>query len=138
MCIRDRSQVTSLRYEAKVSANVVTYQAVLSVDNGARLLRPGMTCTATIVSQMRRDVLVVPNAALRFAPPVSQKPFAGKPKEVGVVTESHEKQRVWLLEEGKPEALPVQAGATDGIDTEIVSGELTPGTAVIIDIKDAQ
>ena len=132
------SQVTSLRYEAKVSANVVTYQAVLSVDNGARLLRPGMTCTATIVSELRHDVLVVPNAALRFVPPVSQKPFAGSTKQVGVVTESHEKQRVWLLEEGKPVALPVQAGATDGIDTEIVSGELTPGTAVIIDVKDAK
>ena len=76
------SKVTSLRNEPKTSQNVVTYQGVLSVDNQQRLLRPGMTCTATILADMRKDVLVVPNAALRFAPPVSNAP--GTVKEVGV------------------------------------------------------
>jgi len=132
-----QSRVTSLRNEAKMSQNVVTYQAVLSVDNSLRLLRPGMTCTATIVSKTRHEVLVVPNAALRFAPPSAQGPFAGAQKQVGIETDRREKQRVWLLKEGKPVPVPVQAGATDGIVTEIVNGGLQPGTAVIVDVKDA-
>jgi HlyD family secretion protein len=133
------SKVTSLRSEAKTSQNVVTYQAVLSVDNNVRLLRPGMTCTATIVSETRHDVLVVPNAALRFVPLAAQQgPLAGGQKQVGIETDRPEKQRVWLLQEGKPVALPVRAGATDGIVTEIVRGELRPGMAVIVDVKDAK
>jgi HlyD family secretion protein len=130
------SQVMSVRNEAKVSQNVVTYQAVLSVDNSLRLLRPGMTCTATIVSETHRDVLVVPNAALRFAPKTPQGPFAGNQKQVGSETDHREKQRVWLLSGGKPVPLPVRASATDGVVTEIVSGELQPGVSVIVDVRD--
>ena len=44
---------------------VVTYQAVLSVDNKDMMLRPGMTATASIVTNDRSDVLIVPDAALR-------------------------------------------------------------------------
>jgi HlyD family secretion protein len=62
------SRVASLRNEPKTSQGVVTYQGVLSVDNEPRLLRPGMTCTATILSDLRRDVLVVPNAAPSRSP----------------------------------------------------------------------
>ena len=131
------SRIVSLRNEPKTTQNVVTYQAVLSVDNSLRLLRPGMTCTATIVSETRHDVLVVPNAALRFAPPVAQGPLAGNQKQVGIEMDRREKQRIWLLKGGKPAPLPVQAGATDGTVTEIVSGELQPGVAVIVDVKDS-
>jgi HlyD family secretion protein len=49
--------------------NVVTYEAVLAVDNSDLLLRPGMTATASVVTQHKQGVLLVPNAALRFTPP---------------------------------------------------------------------
>jgi HlyD family secretion protein len=63
------SRVVSLRNVATTEQNVVTYEAVLSVDNSALLLRPGMTATASVVTQRKQGVLLVPNAALRFTPP---------------------------------------------------------------------
>jgi HlyD family secretion protein len=131
------SRVTSLRNEPKTSQNVVTYQGVLSVDNTERLLRPGMTCTATILSDTRKDVLVVPNAALRYAPPILGGPGGGPHKEVGATRDAGKKQRVWVLKAGKPEPIPVRAGATDGAVTEIVSGDVTPGTEVVTDMREA-
>lgn len=129
------AKLYSLRNEPKTTSNVVTYSAVLSVDNAERLLRPGMTCTTTIVAETRRDVLVVPNAALRFAPPVKGGPGADSKKTAGVEGDRREKQRVFVLEGNTPTAVPVRAGATDGIVTEIVSGEIQAGTAVITDVK---
>ncbi|MBX3128016.1 MAG: efflux RND transporter periplasmic adaptor subunit [Polyangiaceae bacterium] len=66
---RFNSKVLSLRYLPKPATSVVTYEAVLSVDNSERLLRPGMTATSTIVVEDKQNVLTVPNAALRFTPP---------------------------------------------------------------------
>jgi HlyD family secretion protein len=63
------SRVEQLRNIAKAAENVVTYEAVLSVDNQDMALRPGMTATAEIVTEEKQAVLLVPNAALRFTPP---------------------------------------------------------------------
>lgn len=63
------SRVVSLRNVATAEQDVVTYEAVLTVDNEELLLRPGMTATAEIVTALQEDVLLVPNAALRFTPP---------------------------------------------------------------------
>ena len=48
----------------------MTYKAVLSVDNSDLALRPGMTATAQITVQEISNALLVPNAALRYSPPV--------------------------------------------------------------------
>lgn len=131
------SRVLSLRNEPKTSQNVVTYQGVLSVDNQERVLRPGMTCTATILADLRKDVLVVPNAALRFAPPTPTGPGAGAAKTVGVQNkDALKKQRVWTVVAGKPEPIFVRAGATDGVVTELPGGEIAVGTEVIVDMKE--
>ena len=63
------SRVVSLRNVATTDQNVVTYEAVLAADNSGLLLRPGMTATASVVTQRKQGVLLVPNAALRFTPP---------------------------------------------------------------------
>jgi HlyD family secretion protein len=63
------SEVLSLRNVPKTDQNVVTYEAVLAVQNEDQALRPGMTGTATIATQRRTGALLVPNAALRFTPP---------------------------------------------------------------------
>jgi HlyD family secretion protein len=133
------AKLYSLRNEPKTTSNVVTYSAVLSVDNAERLLRPGMTCTTTIVAETRPDVLVVPNAALRFAPPVAGGPGADSKKAAGVEGDRREKQRVFVLNGATPTAVPVavpvRVGATDGIVSEIVSGDIQVGTQVITDVK---
>jgi len=62
------AKVTRVAYGSTITDNVVTYLTYLGVDNSDLSLRPGMTATATIVATQRRDVLLVPNASLRYAP----------------------------------------------------------------------
>ncbi len=125
------SSVQSLGNDPKTTSNVVTYQGLLLVDNAERLLRPGMTCNATIVAETRKDVLVVPNAALRFTPPTTGPPTQEKKATVG-----EPKKRVWVLSGKTPVAVEVKTGVSDGLVTEIVSGDLKPGTEVLVDVKE--
>jgi HlyD family secretion protein len=131
------SHVVTLYNESKTTQNVVTYQGVLAVDNTERLLRPGMTCTATIVSQTRVNVWVVPNAALRFSPA----PKVAAPKKVGVENEKKQ-QRVFVLRANKPIEVLVVAGATDGVITEVTATNpkepnFGADAMVIVDTQDA-
>ena len=63
------AKIAQVRYSPETVEGVVTYTAVLSVDNADLLLRPGMTATADITVETVDDALLVPNAALRWAPP---------------------------------------------------------------------
>lgn len=62
------AKVTRVDYGSTKTDNVVTYLARLNVTNDDMTLRPGMTASASIRSNERNDVLLVPNAALRFTP----------------------------------------------------------------------
>jgi len=61
-------KVSQVRYSATVQQNVVTYTAIVDVNNPELKLRPGMTATASILTGQARNVLRVPNTALRFQP----------------------------------------------------------------------
>jgi HlyD family secretion protein len=65
---RFRGKVRQIRNAAQNVQNVVTYDAVIDVDNSDLKLRPGMTANVTFVVANRDDVVRVPNAALRFRP----------------------------------------------------------------------
>jgi HlyD family secretion protein len=125
------STVVSLQMEPKVSQNVVTYQAVLTAENPELALFPGMTCTATIQAEVKKGVLVVPNAALRFTPSA---PASGLAREGGNLSDG--KHRVWILKDNKPEPIEVKLGATDGRNTEILEGPLQEGMQVLTDAKE--
>lgn len=60
--------ITRVGFGSTITENVVTYLTYLDVDNSDLSLRPGMTATSTIVATRRKDVLLVPNMALRFTP----------------------------------------------------------------------
>src|SRR5688572_29424607 len=62
--------VKQVRYNPTTNQNVVTYVTVVEVDNADLKLRPGMTANASIVIGEKQNVLKVPNAALRFRPPL--------------------------------------------------------------------
>lgn len=66
---RFRGKISQIRNAATTVSNVVTYDAVIDVDNPDLKLRPGMTATTTIVYASKSDVLALPNTALRFKPP---------------------------------------------------------------------
>jgi HlyD family secretion protein len=152
---RDRefpAEVTAVRVAPVTINNVVTYTAVLSLDNADMLLRPGMTATAEIVVKHLEDALLVPNAALRFAPPAAEEtgtsgggllrmlmPRPPSSMEVAKVEETTDGGRtVYVLKDGAPQKVVVHVGATDGAFTEVLDGALQPGAAVITDSKTAE
>ncbi len=60
--------VRQVRYSPITQQNVVSYSAIIDVDNSSLKLLPGMTATCSIIVGEARNVLKVPNAALRFTP----------------------------------------------------------------------
>lgn len=141
------SKVLALRYEPKTENNVVSYEAVLSVDNADLSLRPGMTASATIVSEKKTDVLLVPNLALRFAPATSMMGGRGGPpglsfggpSPAGSAKAPEVKgPKLWKLGPGnQPVSMPVKTGATDGEFTEITEG-VEVGARVITDVAETK
>lgn len=129
-----------------ITDNVVTYKTVLRVENPDLALRPGMTATASIITNRREDVLLVPNDALRFTPPARAPQQAKRslldkliprPPHTPVMKRTWDPSRpqVWLLTDTGPEALEVKTGVSDGRHTEILGDNLKPGTKVITDFQ---
>jgi HlyD family secretion protein len=142
------AEVRDIRFGSEVVQGVVTYKAVLTIDNSELLVRPGMTATAEVVIQEVKDALSVPNAALRFSPPSTSQQGGGFLKRLlpsapafrppSKQEETGRNRTVWVLRDGTPVAVPVVVGATDGRRTEIVKGEITPGQAIIINATTAK
>jgi HlyD family secretion protein len=63
-----RGTISQIRLNATVNQNVVTYPVIIMVDNPDLALRPNMTANVTIDVATVRDVLRIPNGALRFRP----------------------------------------------------------------------
>jgi HlyD family secretion protein len=137
------AQIRDIRYGSETVQGVVTYKAVLAIDNSELMIRPGMTATAQIVVQEVADALLVPNAALRFAPPSAEAqrpgllqrlfPMFPSRRPASKQEDTGRSQRVWALRDGQPVAVPVVVGATDGRRTEILSGQISPMQPIIVD-----
>ena len=128
------AELVTLYNSAKTTNGVVTFPGSLLVDNRSLLLRPGLTATAEIKVAEVKNVLLVPNAALRFTPPpaaLDNKPAPppAKPQEGKALG------RVWTLVSNKPEHRDLVLGRTDGVSTQILSGKLAVGDTVLTDIK---
>ena len=61
-------KVEQIRLAPVSLANVVTYTVVIGADNPMGRLLPGMTANVEIVTGEHKDVVTVPNEALRFQP----------------------------------------------------------------------
>jgi HlyD family secretion protein len=142
--------ITQLRYNSTTSNNVVTYLAVISVDNSELLLRPGMTATASITVLALKSALLVPNHALRFTPTAAPEAGGGFFSKLAPVPDSGTQKesdapaalnnpRVWIVRNGSPSPIPLVLGATDGKFTQVKSGNVTPGMELIIEtLKEAK
>jgi HlyD family secretion protein len=125
------------------ASNVVSYLATLTVTNTDLSLRPGMTATATIQSDATQDTLIIPNAALRFTPPVSgptqRQGFTIRPpnaSQSAVVQERSigegSQQRVFVLEADQSlREVTVVTGPSDGRYTAVTADALAAGARVI-------
>lgn len=110
------AQVAKVEPAPLAVGNVVTYEAELEVDNADGVLLPGMTATAAIVADVHERELIVPSAALRFAPDDAEPTTAA---------------RVWVL---RGEALvPVEVVRLGGDGEEVAVGSdaLSPGDLVV-------
>ena len=129
------ADVLSVYLYPTVEANVVTYTTVLSVDNAERLLQPGMTATAIIITGLRKQALRVPNIAFRFTPPATDDKDAAlfrAPGSPGRGSSDTASNSIWLLRDGEPQRMLVRTGHTDGQYTEILSDELSVGDKILI------
>lgn len=138
---------TSSSTTSSTSNQVVSYAATLSVANPEQRLRPGMTATAEIVTLQKSNVLLVPNAALRFTPAdagaqqagggmagalVPRRGRRGQGAEKSATIGRGARQTIYVKgADGQPQAVQVTTGDTNGQVTEILSGDLKEGMEVI-------
>ena len=136
--------IRDVRYASEVIQGVVTYKGILNIDNSELLLRPGMTATAEITVTEVKDALMVPNTALRYTPQVAastdnrsllQQILPGRRvfRPASRRDDAGPERSVWVLRNGAPAQVRVAVGTSDGRHTEIKSGELQAGLAVIVD-----
>lgn len=122
-------KVMQVRNQPITVQNVVTYDAVIGVENPDLELKPGMTANVSILTAYRDNVLKVSNAAFRFHPELDEKKEASKNRNKGGTD-------VWVLSgNGKPVAVPVRTGITDGNFTEVTDGSLKEGDYVITGVE---
>jgi HlyD family secretion protein len=153
-----RGRISQIRYNAQVNQNVVTYPVILEVENPEGRLRPKMTANVTIDVDTVRNVLRVPNAALRFKPPQEE-----SEKESRASGGSDATQRLARSGQGRGPAgaaaqmpggrrgggakmqtvyvsgmdkkltpVEIRTGISDGRFTHVVSGGLKEGDAVVV------
>jgi HlyD family secretion protein len=158
--LRDRTVpavVEKIYLGPEVVQGVVTYKAILGFDNDELQLKPGMTTTTDLTVAQRRNVLLVPNAALRFVPPAQVTAPPSVPRAIAhamtVATSPHTAiaatpatasssppngRQLYKLVRGVLTSVHVRIGETDGTHTEILDGDIAAGDSVVVDTAAAR
>jgi len=140
------ARIVRANYGSTTTSGVVTYETVLKVDNSDLLLRPGMTATADIVVKKIENALLIPSAALRFTPSLQEE----KKSSGGLVSSilphppgsgnrqqgesgNKKRQNVWILKNEKLSDVSIIIGSANGGMTEVLSGDIQQGEAVVVD-----
>lgn len=149
---RFRGKVHQVRNAPTVVQNVVTYVAVVRIDNKDLLLKPGMTANVQFLVSRKEDVLTIPNMALRFrlpddqseaqdllrreksraAPTLGAKRTSRSGISGGGSVRGGRTVRIYVVRDSKAHPVEVQLGITDGSRTEVLNDELKENDAVII------
>ncbi len=146
------AQITKVRYASETVDGVVTYKAVLRVDNSDLSLRPGMTATAVITVNKIEEALLIPNAALRFSPPeppqsnkeegkslmsslMPRPPRHGQKQPDAPAAGKETHATVWTLQNDQLKPVSIVKGTSDGLFTEVTSTELEPGMELVTEME---
>jgi len=146
------AQITQVRYGAKTMNGVVTYETVLDVDNSELLLRPGMTAIADIIVNKLENAMLIDNSALRYTPSENdQTAYSGqkesffkkifgsssnfKTQEMEAEALDRKNKEVWMLRDNILVPITITTGLTDGIMTEVTSGDLKTGAKIITGVE---
>lgn len=156
--------VRQVRNSPTTTSGVVTYDAVIDVDNHEGLLRPGMTANVTFVLQKVDNVVKIPNAALRFKPTRDQiqammAEFGGRGSGsghrrgsgagsssggmgmgmggsgAGGKTKDPARKMLFKLVDGKPKMVFAKLGLTDGSTTQLLEGDIEAGDQLITEVQ---
>jgi HlyD family secretion protein len=146
-------KIFQVRLTPTTEQNVVTYTVIVEAPNLELKLLPGMTANLTFQIEKHTGKLKVPNAALRFFPKPEQIRPCDKPILDGASPDNKEardaeaienakddpaaKERlrkdryVWVIDGELLKAVKITTGLSDKTCTEIVSGDLSEGQAVV-------
>jgi len=150
-----KGRIKEIRMSPQTIQNVVTYPVVVSAPNPELKLLPGMTANLTFQIEEKRNVLKVPNAAIRFYPKVEyvrpedkeilegiEEPEGQESELTGItaierveMSRQSTKRHVWILEGDLLRAVEIVTGISDTKYTELVSGELKEGDKLVVGIK---
>ena len=154
---RFRGKVHQVRNAPTIIQNVVTYDAVVRIDNKDLLLKPGMTANVQFLVSEKEDALTIPNMALRFKPPeeknesqelLRQEQSRAAPR-VGARRTSRaggsggaaadarrvRQVKIYLLKDGKAQPVEIQVGITDGSKSEVIDSALKENDPIIIGLS---
>ena len=122
-----QGEVADIRKAPIIAQNVVTYDVVITVDNGDLKLFPGMTANVTILAAKLEDTLKVPNSVLRF------RPSAAVLKKTGLPAAQADKQQVYVLTGGKSsQRCPCSLGSPMASTRQFVQTSCKPGAQVVV------
>ena len=134
--------VEQVRLNAKMTQNVVVYTVVVATDNADLKLLPYLTATLNFEIARREGVLTVPNAALRYEPPLELIAPKSSPSAVANGAESGQKPDdsrgiVWVQRDNGLTPIEVKLGVSDRARTEVIADELKEGDEVVLGIQQA-
>lgn len=149
-----KGRIEEIRLNSTTTQNVVTYPVVVSAENSDLKLLPGMTASISFVVDDRKNVVKVPNAALRFFPPADQVRPEDKPLVEGLAVQAEEDndsatqlrmsagektsrrvaqshRHVWVQGETGLRAVPIVVGLSDSRYSELLEGDVKEGDKLV-------
>jgi HlyD family secretion protein len=143
-----KGNVTEVRLQPTVSANVVTYTTLINAENPDKKLKPGMTANVTIYTRESDSTLLIPVKATRFKPDsVDMKKYKIEPlprtrdQQINVrnkdsaTAANYDRAYVWLLQEDKIVQRKIKTGLNNSINVQVLAG-LTPSDLVLTGTAD--
>lgn len=124
------------RLNASMNQSIVTYTVVVDTDNSDGLLLPYLTADVEFQVDEHKDVLIVPNTALRWRPSPERLKAAGLDPAAAVGSKPDTARSgqgtVWVLEHGRIQPIEVLEVLSDGTRTEVTGDGLSAGMKVVV------
>ncbi len=151
--------IAQIRMNSTTTQNVVTYPVVVAAANPDLKLLPGMTANISFQISEKPDTMRIPNAALRFFPKPEQVRPQDRPlleglgpqaekemdkqtteptptaREKAEANRRRNRRHAWVVDGEFLRAVEIVTGINDSKYTEVVSGELPPGTKVVTGLR---
>jgi HlyD family secretion protein len=153
-----KGEVANVRLNASMTQNVVTYTTEITTDNSSGRLLPYLTANVQFELNRLHDVLMAPNAALRWTPSLDQivpayrdmgasqpagskrpgagpRPTAGSPQAKSPADGGSGRGTIWVMEGKFVRPVPVRTGPSDNLNTQIEGEGVTEGLEIVTGVQ---